>query len=236
MPVRQELPRGAPALPLLILQTEDGATAAGWGDAVRAVVSDAAGSATLLAPSVEPVAGVRVYSLAAAGLPVKAPVHFAAEGTTFVVGLDRKLVAAAVKTQRGAANASAAGWLSLGGGVRALAAGPVKYDKEGPVLIVEDGTPFIGRQQRNGNGEPVPDPELVKQAAKARDEFLKAPRRPAAGFGDARRAAAGLHVEGSLPNVQGGLAGPIDKALAWLDRATAAVPGRDGENGVLFQK
>src|SRR5262249_13553153 len=93
LPTRQELPKGAMAIPTLILHAESAAVASQWGDGIRAIAADLAGLDALPQPSTEFVDGVKVFSLPAAGLPWKAPLHFASAGSVFVVGLDRKVVA-----------------------------------------------------------------------------------------------------------------------------------------------
>jgi hypothetical protein len=94
-PAKQELSKGAKPFPLFVLHTDGPEVTAAWEDALPKLVGHANKAEAVPQPAVETVNGVRVLSLAGPGLPWTGPVHYAASGGRFVIGLDRKLVAAA---------------------------------------------------------------------------------------------------------------------------------------------
>ncbi len=229
-PGRQDLPAGAVALPLLVLHAEDAATAAAWAEVARAVAADLSGAAALPDPTTETVGGQKVFSLPPAGLPWKAPLHYAVNGPVFVAGLDRTLVAAAA-TGRAVtggpvdlADAVAVGTFSLGGWVRGLATEP----KEAKVGELKPATkpvaqPFRGRGRRfPQNPAAEPDGEQVKLEAKALADWFDSLDGLPAAHGVVRRTPAELRVEWVQPGAHGPAASKaIDKLLGWLDRVNA---------------
>ncbi|MFM8274182.1 MAG: hypothetical protein ACKODX_17885, partial [Gemmata sp.] len=96
VPSKQDLPKGATPLPVLVCHAEDAAAATALEAFVPRLVAEIAGDKEPAQPSSETIDGVKVYSLAGTGLPWAAATHFARKGAVLVVGLDRKLVAAAV--------------------------------------------------------------------------------------------------------------------------------------------
>lgn len=239
LPTRQELPQGSLTLPTLVFHTETAAAAGGWADGVRAIAGDLSGASSLPQPSTETVDGVKVYSLPATGLPTKAPVHYASEGTVFVVGLDRKVVAASVKGRASppsippgvdVKSAAAVGLFSPGGLVRmSLSSTKAEAAVEGPKIV--DGPEVaprrIGKPQRMAsNGQPV-DPELIKQEAAAFEEMMTALAAMPPAFGTIRRTPAEVRIEWFFPELQAPpMAKAIDSVVGWLER-TVAASGRD---------
>ncbi len=96
-PAKPELPAGGRPLPMLVLHTETDADAEKWEQAAAKLVALlAGGGGPLTTPSSEVVGGVRVASLAGAGMLGNAPVHWARSGGAIGFGQDRKLLAQAV--------------------------------------------------------------------------------------------------------------------------------------------
>jgi hypothetical protein len=95
-PLKQSLPEGAVAWPVVVVHaTPVGADR--WARAVPRLVQQAAGLDAAPGPSSEVVGGVKVWTVPGAGLPWNAAVHYAANGSTFALGLDRQVVAAAAR-------------------------------------------------------------------------------------------------------------------------------------------
>lgn len=225
LPTKQDLPKGASAMPMVVLHTEDAATATAWEEFFPKLFGDLAGAATPPNTSAETIDGVRVFSLPGTGLPWNAPVHYARGGSVVSVGLDRKLVAQSVAANAAAsvaggnaavsppaAGTAAVGVVSLGDVLLKLIDRP---KPDGPVVPkdIEDGPVFLP------NGNPLPDDfmENLKKAKKAFVESLAA--LPPATL-TAKRNGNELQVELFQPKVQGGgLKAVIDAAAAWLDKA-----------------
>jgi hypothetical protein len=233
LPVKQVLPKGAVPLPMLVLHTEDPATAAAWEDFLPKLVADLGMSDPPPAPVSETINGVKVFSLAGAGLPWNAAVHYARKGATFAVGLDRNLVASAVSPDPansvlGGDNAAAGGvdgaamigTFSPGEVVRLLA----EPDKpQGPVVPVQGprppggppGSPPVSEQQRKDEEKALAD--LVASFGTLPPSVVTV-----------RRAGQEVRLELWQPKVQdGGLAGVIGAALGWYDKVLdrSATPG-----------
>ena len=95
-PAKQELPKGAKPMPMLVLHFDDAATAASWEEFLPKLVGHLADEKDPPQPSSESVGGVKVFSLPGTGLPWKAGVHYVRKDSVLVVGLDRKHVGAAL--------------------------------------------------------------------------------------------------------------------------------------------
>ncbi len=224
-PTKQELPKGAKPLPMLVLHTEDAATATAWEEFFPKMIGDIAGAATTPQPSTETIDGVKVFSLPGTGLPWEAPIHFARNGTAFVFGLDRKLVAAATTADAAKsvvggdralspppAQASAFGVISLGDVVLGLLDKP---RPTGPVVPKDDEPLFLP------NGNPVPD-SFIEELKKSRKAFVEALATLPPAALTVVRSGNELRVELFQPKVQtSGLKTVIDAAATWLDKAGA---------------
>jgi hypothetical protein len=225
LPTKQELPKGAKAMPMLVLHTDDAVTAAAWEEFYPKLFGDLSGAAVTPQPSTEMVGSVKVLSLPGTGLPFNAPVHFARNGTAIALGLDRKLVAAAVTADAAnsviggdkmvsppAADVSAFGVVSLGDVVLGLLDRP---RPEGPVVPKNDEPLFLP------NGNPVPE-SFIEEMKKARQGFVESLRTLPPAALTVKRAGNELRVELFQPKVQaGGLKAVIDTAATWLDKANA---------------
>lgn len=93
-PAMQELPQGAKPFPTLVFHTESPQAAAAWEGFLPKLAADLGRANAVSQPSIETVNGIRVFSLGGPGMPWNGPVHYARVGTRFVVGPDRKIVAA----------------------------------------------------------------------------------------------------------------------------------------------
>ena len=166
MPAKQELSKGAVPLPLLILHAETADAATAWEDFLPKLVGDLGGTNPV--PSSETIGGVKVWSLPAAGLPWKAAVHYARNGPDFVVGLDRKLVAASVVGGKTTVAAvaddppAAVGTFAAGSVIRRLTEAP---KVEGPVVLLTPVGPAT---------LPRPGAEELANPAKAKEHETKA--------------------------------------------------------------
>jgi hypothetical protein len=90
-----ELPKDAKPLPLLVFHLREAKAAAQWEAGMPKLVSVIAGDEPAQ-PATESIGDVRVFGLPSTGLPWKSAVYYARRDTVFVVGQDRKQVAAAV--------------------------------------------------------------------------------------------------------------------------------------------
>lgn len=111
LPGTQELPVGVRPWPVLVAHTPDAVGAERLARAIPELVRLFAGATQAPQPSAETVAGVRVRSVPGAGLPWAAAVHYTHQGTALAVGMDRKVVASAVKS---VANPTPPGLAALG--------------------------------------------------------------------------------------------------------------------------
>ena len=232
MPTKQELPKGGKPGPMIILHTMDAAAAAAWEDFFPKLLADFGGSANVPQPSSESINGVKVFTIPGAGLRWNAPVHFARNGTTVVLGLDRRLVAAAVTADAstsvvggnkivsppGGEPAALFGVLSLGQVIPGLLENP---RPNGPVVPIDD--PPVFR-----NGQPIPE-SVVEELKKARKELAAALETVTPATVSARRLGNELRFEIFQPKVQNGsLKTVIDAAANWIDRRISiSGDGRD---------
>jgi hypothetical protein len=227
MPTKQELPKGGKPGPMLILHTDDAATAAAWEDFLPKLIGDLAGAASAPMPSTETINGVKVFSLSGSGLRWNAPVHYARNGTAVAIGLDRKLVAGAVTADAvtsviggdkavsppGGDPAAVFGILSLGDVITALIEKP---RSDGPVVPIDgDTVPILP------NGLPVPE-SLLEDIKKSRKELFAALGALSPATVTVRRVGNELRVELFQPKVQNGaLKTVIDAAASWLDKSAS---------------
>ena len=222
LPAKQELPKGARPLPLLVFHTEGAEVAAAFEAFVPKLVGELAGAEAPPEPASETIGGVKVFSLAGSGLPWKAAVHYARRGPTFAVGLDRRLVAAAAAGDPAASvvggngvprpeeGLAVFGTLAPGEAIRLLSERP---KPEGPVVPVPGGPP------RRGN-----DGQLELQ--KEREDEAKALKEFVAAFGAlppatvaVRRAGDELRLEVWQPKAaDGGLRAVINAGVGWADK------------------
>lgn len=93
VPPKQEIPVGAMALPILVLHLNDEASGADWEATLPKWLQllDATKIASTM--SIETIAGTKVYSTQSS----LGAVHFARNGTTIAIGMDRKWVANCVQ-------------------------------------------------------------------------------------------------------------------------------------------
>lgn len=221
MPAKQELPKGVRPLPMLVLHTESDTAAAAWEAFVPRLVGELSGAEAPPEPSSETIDGVKVLSLAGTGLPWKAAVHYARKGSVCVVGLDRKLVAAAAAGEPGGSVVGGGvpespegialfGTLAPGEVIRLLSERPAA---EGPVV------PLPGvRPRRNDEGQF----EVAKEQedeSKSLKEFLSAFAGLPPMTVTARRTPGELRIELWQPKVHnGGLTAVINAGVAWADK------------------
>lgn len=237
VPTKQELPKGATPLPVFVLHCDTAEAAAAWEAALPKLVGELAAEPAPK-PSSETVAGAKVYSLAGA-LPWKAPLHYARDGATLVLGLDRKLVAGALATDAvgaltgdkalplPAGDRGAVGSLNLGAALEALLARRATGEpRAAPRIGEKREEPAIEEPPGfDPDGRPV-GPETRADAEKARAAFATALGDLTAGLG-ARATATELRFELFVPNVQnGGLKPAIAAGANWLEKELApSVPG-----------
>jgi len=236
LPTKQELPKGGLPMPMLVLHTDDAATATAWEEFFPAMIGDIAKAPGALQPSSETIDGVKVYSLAGSGLPWNSAVHYARNGTAFVVGQNRKLVAQAVTPAAATASviggaqavspppadASAFGVVSLGDIVTRMMEKP---KIEGAVVPREDDVPFLP------NGNPLPE-SFIEDLKKARKAFVESLAALPPATITAKRVGNELRVELFQPKVQaGGLKAVIDAGATWLDRAAGLMMGTNRNGG-----
>jgi hypothetical protein len=218
LPARQELPKGASPLPMLVLHCEAAEVATAWEGFVPKLIGDLANTAPP-PPSSETINGVKVFSL-----PWKGAVHYASKGATFAVGLDRRLVAQAVIGEPGGSVAGGdkavtapadavvlLGSVALGDLIRAVSE---PRTAEGPVVPVPNPIPT-----QPGMGGQLPPEKLVADMAKARQEFFAAFDSLPPATLTARREGHELRIELFQPKVQGGGLSPIvTAAVGWFDK------------------
>jgi hypothetical protein len=220
---------------MLVLQTTDGAAAAAWEEFLPKLVGEFAGAAVPPQQSTETISGVKVFTVAGAGLRWNAPVHFARNGEVVAVGLDRKLVAAAVVANAATSvvggsqsisphgePAALLGVISLGEVLPALFERP---RGSGPVVPVDERPSFP-------NGQPLPE-STIEELKKSRKELSAALAALAPATVAVRRAGNELRLEVFQPKVQqGALKTVIDATANWLDR-TAGLTGNSGRYNTL---
>ncbi|MFO0801072.1 MAG: hypothetical protein U0804_26705 [Gemmataceae bacterium] len=127
-PKHQQLGKGVPPLPTVVLHAETAEVAAAWEEFLPKLHADLTGG-DAVQPGSESIDGVKVMSLPGAGLPWNAAVHYARKDAAVAVGLDRAAVAAAlsagpspVALPADTAAVALAGFVRLGGTARALLA------------------------------------------------------------------------------------------------------------------
>ncbi len=221
-PGKQELPKGAKPMPMFVLHMEDATAATAWEEFLPKLVADVAGEKTPAQPSSETVGGVKVLSLPGTGLPWKAGVHYARRDAVLVVGLDRKLVGAALAPDAATSVAGGDKPLSLPAGdlvlLGALNLGDLIGAFElpatsGPVRPFEPpGRPKFGDNL-------IPPDEVLKEADKARAAFVAAFGELPPAVVSVRRVGDELRLEVFQPKVQGGGLTPvIDAGVNWFDK------------------
>ncbi|QDU21542.1 hypothetical protein [Urbifossiella limnaea] len=219
-PKQQQLAKGVPALPTVVLHAETAEVAAAWEEFLPKLHADVTG-AEAVQPASESVDGVKVLSLPGAGLPWNSAVHYARKDAAVAVGLDRAAVAAAVTAgpppvALPADNPAAlAGFLRLGGAARALlvagapAAGPV-------VRVPTPPRPVGPRFSPDGNEFPPPEAQS-KAEEKAIDGVWAALDALPPLAVTARRDGDRLRVELAQPVGKAGFAPAVAAGVAWFD-------------------
>lgn len=251
LPLKQDLPKGAVALPMLVLHTESDEVAAAWEDLVPKLLGDLA-TAEPPQSSTEIINGLKVISLPAGKMSWKSAVHYTRKGGVFAIGLDRKLVAVAANGAGGNSEAIALpmgeppvliGSLGLGGMARLLTEsaqldGPVV--PRGPVGPAQTLPGFGGRGfSEEFSGPSVPDGTNVpenqkKDEAKAKDAILKALDDLPATSLTARRTGNELRIELFQPKLQGGLAALVNAGVGWFDKALNRNANPNGQYGPRY--
>ncbi len=222
VPTKQDLAKGATPIPMFVIHAEDVTAATAIEAFLPKLIAEIAGEKEPATPSIETVEDVKVLSLAGTGLPWKSAVHYVRKDAALVVGLDRKLVAAAVTPN--AANSVAGGdkgltlppgnhafvgTLNLGAIIASFDAKPMLLD--GPVRPVEP--------LRPNPGGTAPPPIAQQQAEKARAAFLTAFSELPPAVVTARHTGGELRFEVFQPQVQnGGLTPGINAGLDWFDK------------------
>lgn len=220
VPARQQLPKGARPVPMLVLSMEDAAAAAALEEFLPKLAGELAGEKPA-EPSSETVGGVKVFSLPATGLPWKSAIHYTRKDAILVLGQDRKLVAATITPDAAT---------SVAGGDKPLAVPAGDYALLGTINLgelvaaVELPTPsapgqlleFPGRERR---GELTPADEIVKEVNTARSAFLAAFEQLPLAVVTVRRVGDELKLEIFQPKVQGGGLTPVINAgVNWFDK------------------
>ncbi len=245
IPTRQELPKGTKPLPLLVLHTDDEVTAKAWEEFLPKLIGELSGAATPPRPSSELVGGIKVFSLAGSGLPWHGPIHYAHSGQTVVLGLDRKLVSAAVLAEPSTSLAGGDKALhlppgepcALFGAVSLLEAYADLNEKQRPEGQVVPAEPPLGP----GGNNAIPIPESVlEDLKKARKEFLTAAESlPPATF-LVRRVGTELRLEIFQPTIEAATLKPlIASGVNWLDKWSGVMASQNAqgiEGRTIFSK
>lgn len=224
VPAKQELPKGAKAIPTFVLHFDDATTGSAFEEALPKIVGELTGEKPPQ-PSSETIDGVKVVSLPGTALPWKSAVHYARKDSVLVVGQDRKLVAATLTPDATASVAGGARPLVVPAGDVALLGtvnlgeviALVELPASGPARPVPG---FGGPRIRRGEVLNAPE-DLLKEVEKAREAFLAA-------FGElppaavtVRRTGDALRLEVFQPKVQGGGLTPVINAgVNWFDKVT----------------
>ena len=159
-----------------------------------------------------------------AGLRWNAPVHFAREGAAVAVGLDRKLVAAAVVGGYADFGRRRRQSISPSGGEPAVLFGVVSLGEVVPALLRAAAGQRTSRSKSIRaavlpNGQPIPE-SMIEELKKSRKELSCGARHLAPATVAVRRKGNELRFELFQPKVQqGALKSVIDAAANWLDRA-----------------
>ncbi|MBP3954067.1 hypothetical protein J8F10_01995 [Gemmata sp. G18] len=224
VPTKQDLTKGATPVPMFVIHAEDATAAAELEAFVPKLMAELAGEKDVAQPSTETVAGVKVLSLAGAGLPWKSAAHYARKDSVLVWGQDRKLVAAALTSD-------AAG--SVTGGDKGLAPSPgahalVGILNLGDLVAALEPKPVAGGPVRPlgpplrlppGGGNPNAPDALQQDVDKARSAFQAALIELPSAHLTAQRAGDELRFEVFQPKVQnGGLTPVISAGMDWFDK------------------
>jgi hypothetical protein len=231
VPDKQDLPKGAKAIPVLVLHLDDPAAGGAWEEFLPKLVGELAGE-NAPQPSSETIGGVKVLSLPGAGLPWKSALHYARKDTVLVMGQDRKQVAAAVVPDPLTSVAGGDKPLAVPAGDLALLGtlnlGGVLGSIEFPATTIDPGD-LIDGPPKLMKGRLVPEDDVLKAVDKARTAFL-------ASFGElppavvsVRRTGDELRFEVFQPKVQnGGLTPVINAGADWFDKLMGL--GNDGSH------
>jgi hypothetical protein len=221
VPTKQELPKGAKALPMFVLHLDDAAAATAWEDLLPKLIAELAGEKAS-APSSETVGGVKVLSLPGTGLPWKSPIHYTRKDAVLVIGQDRKLVAAALTPDAAASVAGGDRPLAVPAGDLALLGALNLGELIAAVELPATSGPMrpLERPRRERLGEDLAPPEeLLKEADKARAAFLAAFAELPPAVVSVRRAGAELRLEVFQPKFSGGGLTPvINSGVNWFDK------------------
>lgn len=225
MPAKQELPKGGKPGPMLVLHTTDAAAATAWENFFPKLLADLGGAGSVAEPSLETINGIKVFTVPGAGLRWNAPVHYARNRASIAIGLDRKLVAAAVIADAitsviggnkavsppgGRDPAPCFGIISLGEVLPNLFAKP---RPSGPVVPVEETIVMP-------NGQPVPE-SVIAELRKAGKDLTASLATLAPATLTVRRTGNELRFELVQPKIQNGALKPIiDAASNWLDKSS----------------
>ncbi len=251
-PEKQELPKGARAIPLLVLHTETEDVGEAWEAFLPMLVADWMKAEELPQPAVETISGARVFTLGGPALPWNGPIHYARSGTRFVIGADRKLVAAAALADPSASvlggdrpammpsrtdDLVLLGTISPGIAIKLLAARPAEGEMKA-IPYNGPATPDFGPRAGRGGSE---DPANADKAgeAKAWDAFLASFDALPPATVTVRRNGNNLQFEVWQPKTQSGGLGPvIDAGMGWYDKQlnrfydpNGAINGNGGYGG-----
>lgn len=238
LPARLDVPKGAVPLPVFVLHTDSGEAAGAWAGFLPRLAGNLAKAETPQ-PSAEPVGGVKVYSLPAAGLPWGAPLHYAQKDAAVAVGLDRAVVAAALAGDAAGsvvgkgggpkADGAAVGVVSPGAVLRALdAAG-----SDGPAVTPTPGggPPRMRGARFRGGPNPGSDAKQNEAETKAWEALLKAADGLPPGVLTVWREGNAVRAELWQPKAAGGgLAPAVTAAVGWFDLRLNRSP--DPNNGM----
>lgn len=219
-PKQQQLGKGVPALPTVVLHTDSPEVAAAWEEAVPKLVAGLAGGDDAQ-PASETIDGVKVLSLPGTELPWRSAVHYARKGAAIAVGLDRTAVAAAVNGGPAAVtlpadNAAAlAGFVRFGSTARALLA--VGAPPAGAVVPV----PTLPRPVRprfgpDGNELPPPESQTKIEEKALQGVWAALDALPPLAV-TARRDGDKLRVELAQPVGKDGFAAAVTAGVTWFD-------------------
>jgi hypothetical protein len=186
------------------------------------LVGDLAGEKDPPQPSSETVGGVKVFSLPGTGLPWNAGVHYTRKDAVVAIGLDRKLVAAAVTPDVAASVAGGKTSLAVPSGDLALLGTLNLGDLLGAIDLPAtkgEGRPFGGPPVERRGENLIPPDELTKEADKARAAFVAAFGELPSAVITVRRLPGELRLEVFQPKVQGGGLTPVINAgVNWFDK------------------
>jgi hypothetical protein len=165
-----ELPKGGTEMPMLVLHATDADAAKKMEEVVPGLVSFFVGD--MVDPITETVQGQKIRSLPGASLPWRSPMCYGRNGSTIVIGQDRKIVAAALKgnlTTSLLADAQIAD--ALKGHDQASLLGMWKWGTLLPELMSE---PKIARKEFGAPGGAPPIPKADEGPSKERKALAEA--------------------------------------------------------------